>query len=453
MRMHRSYGPRRTAGITGSVLLTVLLLLPVMSTAAPQSGGQITLEQAVDLALQNNPQVAAARQQVRGAQGAVVGASGRLLPTLSFSGSWNFAEKVQTIANPFASLGGPPTLTIDFTQDYQGSVALNYPLWTWGANSASYHEANAGLDAARQNAESAEAQVSLQVTQAFYGVILASRGVEVSRDALTQAERQEEIAAQRVAQGAASEFEHLRAQVQAANLRPAVARAEAGLRQARIGLNLLLGRAPDTPMEVVGELAYEPVDLDVEALKNEAVANRPEVQSARLGTQRAELAVKMARASRLPTLLVNGTFGFRADNAALSSGYNDNYAGNLIVSIPLFDGFAARSRTQQADAGRAQSRILLEQTQRSVRAEVESAWYDLKAAEESYLAQQDNVRQAQRAIEIAQVSFENGMITGVELMDSQLALTVARQNQDQALYDYQVALARIERAVGRPLQP
>jgi outer membrane protein len=61
------------------------------------------------------------------------------------------------------------------------------------------------------------------------------------------------------------------------------------------------------------------------------------------------------------------------------------------------------------------------------------------------------VAQAERALEIAQVSFENEMMTSVELMDSQLALTMARQNHYQSLYDYRIALARIERAIGRPV--
>jgi outer membrane protein TolC len=347
--------------------------------------------------------------------------------------------------------GAPTEFELDFTKDYQGSVNLALPVWAWGANRAGYQDARTTADIARSSIEGNRQEVALQVTQAFYGVLLAEQGLQVARDALAQAERQAELAAQRVAQGAASEFDLLRARVQVANLRPGVSRAEAMLRQARIGLNLLLGLSPEEPVELTGELSYAPVQFDLDNLKREAVAGRAELHSARLATQRAGLAISMARATRLPTLAISGTYSFRSDNVGLSRGFDDSYMANLVLYVPLFDGFAARSRTAQARAGQQQARIMLDQTRRAIEAEVEQAFHDLRAAEQSHLAQIDNVAQAERALEIAQVSYENEMMTSVELMDSQLALTMARQNHFQSLYDYQVALARIEKAVGRPI--
>ncbi|MCK4351258.1 MAG: TolC family protein, partial [Candidatus Krumholzibacteria bacterium] len=284
-----------------------------------------------------------------------------------------------------------------------------------------------------------------------YGVLLAEEGLKVAKDALAQAERQEAIAAQRLAHGAASQFDHLRAQVQVANLRPAVVRAEAMVRQVRIGLNLLLGLPADEQIRLEGELRYTPVKLMLEDLKRDALSNRADLRSARLGLQRADLAVSMARASRLPAVMLSGIYSFRADNAILNERYNDNYMANLIVAVPIFDAFAAKSRTSMARAGREQARIMVDQLQQVIEAEVEQSYQDLLAAEQSYLAQIDNVAVAERALEIAQVSFENEMMTSVELMDSQLALTMARQNHSQSLFDYLVALARIEKAVGQTI--
>lgn len=104
-----------------------------------------------------------------------------------------------------------------------------------------------------------------------------------------------------------------------------------------------------------------------------------------------------------------------------------------------------------ARASREQARIMVGQLQDVIEAEVEQSFQDLIAAQQSYLAQIDNVAIAERALEIAQVSYENEMMTSVELMDIQLALTIARQNHFQSLFDYLVALARIEKAVGRPI--
>lgn len=436
------------------VLLAVGLLWvsPVLAQETSGSGARrLNLTDVLRLAREQNPTLLTAREQLKSAEAGVWSAAGRMLPSVRISTLWNFAEKVQVLENPFPFPGAPTEFELDFTKDYQGSVNLALPIWAWGANRAAYQDARTAVDVARSSNESSRQEVALQVTQTFYGVLLAEQGRQVARDALAQAERQAELAAQRVAQGAASEFDLLRARVQVANLRPGVSRAEAMLRQVRIGLNLLLGLSPEERLELTGELSYSPVQFDLEDLKREAVAGRAELHSARLATQRAGLAVSMARSTRLPTLAISGIYSFRSDNVGLSRGFDDSYVANLVLSIPLFDGFAARSRTAQARAGQQQARIMLDQTRRAIEAEVEQAFHDLRAAEQSHLAQIDNVAQAERALEIAQVSYENEMMTSVELMDSQLALTIARQNRYQSLYDYQVALARIEKAVGRPI--
>jgi len=149
--------------------------------------------------------------------------------------------------------------------------------------------------------------------------------------------------------------------------------------------------------------------------------------------------------------VVSGNYNYRSNNALLNEGFDDNYMANLVVAVPIFDAFAAKSRTSMARAGREQARIMVDQLQQVIEAEVEQSCQDLWAAEQSYLAQIDNVAVAERALEIAQVSFENEMMTSVELMDSQLALTMARQNHFQSLFDYLVALARIEKAVGQTI--
>jgi outer membrane protein len=438
--------------LLGATLLAAGLSLSAAGSTFAQPASRagartLTLEQAIALAGEQNPALLAARERRNGAEGAVWGAAGRMLPSVQFSGLWNFLEKIQVIPNPFA----PGTLKLDFTQDYQGGMNVGLPVFTWGALRAGWQDARIALAATSSEIEMTEDDIALQVTRAFYGVLLAERGLQVARDALAQAERQEGIAAERLAQGAVSEFDHLRAKVQVANLRPGVARAEAAVRGAHIGLNLVLGLHPDEEVRLTGDLEYRPVELDLVALKQEALEVRPEIRTARLTEQRADLAVSMAKASRLPSLSITGQYGFRADNVGLTQRFSDSYTANLVVAIPLFDGFSAKSRTAQAKAGRQQAMIILEQTRRGIEAEVEQAYRDLQAAEQSYLAQLDNVAQAERALEIAQVSFENEMMTSVELMDSQLALTMARQNHYQSLYDYRIALARIERATGRPV--
>ena len=437
-------------------LSMIILLTCTIHPVSAQSGDGsqihvLTLDGAIRKAEQQNPGLQTAREQINLAEASMLGARGNLLPTVEFNTLWNFSEKVQELENPFPFPGGPTILKFDFTQDFQGGVNIGMPIWTWGAVRNNYRDARASVDMANHGLEGNRLEVKMLVTQAFYGVLLAEEGLKVAGDALEQAERQEAIAAERLALGAVSQFDHLRAQVQVANLRPSVVRAESMVRRSRIGLNLLLGLRADEQIQLEGELRYTPVQLSLAELKQDAISTRAELRSARLGLQRADLAISMARAARLPSVVLSGSYSFRADNATLSKRFNDNYMANMILSFPLFDAYAAKSRTSMARAGREQARIMVGQLQDVIEAEVEESFQDLQAARQSYLAQIDNVAIAERALEIAQVSYENEMMTSVELMDSQLALTVARLNHFQSLFDYLVALARIEKATGQPI--
>ncbi len=446
---------RHRSGRMITLSLIILLTCTIHPVSAQSGDGSqlrvLTLDGAIRLAERQNPGLLTAREQINLAEASVLGAWGNLLPTVEFSTLWNFSEKVQELQNPFPFPGGPTTLKIDFTQDFQGGVNIGMPVWTWGAVRNNYRDARASVDMANHSLEGNRLEVRMQVTQAFYGVMLTEEGLKVARDALEQAERQEAIAAERLAQGAVSQFDYLRAQVQVANLRPSVVRAESMVRQSRIGLNLLLGLRADEEIRLEGELIYTPVQLSLDELKRDALSTRADLRSARLGLQRADLAISMARAARLPSVVLSGSYLFRADNAILSEKFNDNYMANMILAFPIFDAFAARSRTSMARASREQARIMVGRLQDVIEAEVEQSFQDLIAAQQSYLAQIDNVAIAERALEIAQVSYENEMMTSVELMDIQLALTIARQNHFQSLFDYLVALARIEKAVGRPI--
>jgi len=437
-------------------LSMIILLTCAIHRISAQSGDEnqlnvLTLDGAIRKAEQQNPGLLAAREQINLAEASMLGAWGKLLPTVEFNTLWNFSEKVQELENPFPVPGGPTTLKFDFTQDFQGGVNIGMPIWTWGAVRNNYRDARASVDMANLGLEGNRLEVKMLVTQAFYGVLLAEEGLKTARDALEQAERQETIAAERLAHGAVSQFDHLRAQVQVANLRPSVVRAQSMVRQSRIGLNLLLGLRANAEIRLEGELRYTPVQLSLDELKQEAISTRVELRSARLGVQRADLAISMARVAQLPSVLLSGSYYFRADNASLSERFNDNYMANIILTFPLFDAFATRSRTSMARANREQARIMVGQLHDVIEAEVEQSFQDLEAARQSYEAQIDNVAIAERALEIAQVSFENEMMTSVELMDIQLALTMARLNHFQSLFDYLVALARIEKATGRPI--
>jgi len=119
------------------------------------------------------------------------------------------------------------------------------------------------------------------------------------------------------------------------------------------------------------------------------------------------------------------------------------------VNIPLFDGFATKSRVSQAKSNINELDLVEKQIQEGIKLEISQAISDLELAKENIFSQEENVNQAKKALQIAKVQYAEGVITSLEEMDTQLALTIAQTNYLQALADYLVARARYNRAIGR----
>ena len=129
--------------------------------------------------------------------------------------------------------------------------------------------------------------------------------------------------------------------------------------------------------------------------------------------------------------------------------FSQSASAGVGLSLPIFDGRARAGRVQQAEADLLNQRYRLQQLEESVRLEVQQAHQNLQSAAERIQASRSNVRRAERALQIAQTRFENGLATQVELNDAELAVTQARTNYAQALYSHGVARAQLLRAQGR----
>jgi outer membrane protein TolC len=118
------------------------------------------------------------------------------------------------------------------------------------------------------------------------------------------------------------------------------------------------------------------------------------------------------------------------------------------VQLPIFDGFRARGRVEQARAALERSRYELQQARKSVRLEITQAWQDLQSLQREYEAQLATVALAEETYAIAETRFRNGISTQLELTDAETALDLARTSFAETLYRYNVAVANLERALG-----
>jgi outer membrane protein TolC len=449
---------------------------------------RLTLAEAIELATARSASLDIARAGESRADADLQRAKSLRLPQLSFAGSYD-----RTLASEFSSAFesiGPPCapLTVDPNQAladriaeieraaqcgglgaafnfselpfgqrniYRATLSFSQALYAGGRIDAQQTQAEAGRRVAELATTAAEAQVALQVTQAYFDAALADRLVAIAEAGERQAQAVFDQARLSVDAGRAPEFEMLRAQVARDNQRPIVIRRRADRDLAYLRLRQLL----ELP---ASETFVLDVNLDAETLPppapfadSLAAAQSGEtVLTDRIGGRQAqavvsirEAGVTMAQADRKPSINLLSSFGqvgYPTDGAFPgASDFRTNWTLGAAVSWPVFTGFRLRANELAARADLAEAQAQLEQTREAAQLEAASVTQDVASAIAVWEASASVIQQAQRAYEIAELRYREGISTQLELQDSRLALQQAQANRAQAARDVQVARARL----------
>ncbi len=413
----------------------------------------LTLEDAIELALRQNPNYLATQEREGQARGLLREAVSRFLPSLNFQGMNTLDEKLFVLEFPSFIPGEPPQrFSIDFTRDFQASLAFSFPLYAGGRLVAGYKQAGYNLKSTKEGIRLSEQETVFNVKKAFYGYLLAREFFAVSEEALKLAEEFHKNVKSLYGVGMSSKFDLLRSEVQVANLRPQLIRARNGRDVAELGLKMALGIDLGKPIAVVakGLLSSTPLDPDVDKWVEEALLKRPELRQIDQQRLMAGETLKIARGAVLPTLAVGGAFNSWADSLNFRKGAWQNYYSiNLSLSIPLFNGFESQARIGQTKAAIREIDWIRKGLSDLIAFEVRQAILNYQQSRESLLSQEKNVEQAQEAVRIAELNFGEGLATALDVLTAQVALSQARTNYTQGLYDCVMSEAQLEKALGR----
>ena len=304
------------------------------------------------------------------------------------------------------------------------------------------------------------ADTILAVRKTFYEILLAQAQVEVRQQSIKLLEQQLTDTQHRFDVGAVPRFNVLRAEVELANAKPPLIRAQNNLRLAKEALVKLLGldsptqgQSDFTPINFDGHLAYEPRNWRIDTALADAIKLRPELQLAKTQISILEEALNVAGAGNRPELSAFANYGWRNSMFADKLDQTrDGWTAGARLSWALFDGLQTRGKVTQARAQLEQSRIDSADIRRGVELEVRQAYSDYLQALELLEAQKKTVEQAEESLRLAEARFQAGTGVQLDVLSAQTALTDARSNEVQALYDYNVALATLERATGTTVQ-
>jgi len=439
---------------TAVLLFGLWIAIAGPAVLAAQEGPEtltLTLEEAIELALRQNPFFMATREKETQARSLVRESVSRFLPTLNAQGQDTLDEKLFVLEFPSFIPGEPPQrISIDFTKNYQMSLAFSLPLFAGGRLVAGYKQANYSLQASRETVRLSEQETIFNVKRSFYGYLLAREFSAAAQEALDLAEKFRVNVKNLYEVGMASRFDLLRSEVQVANLQPQAIKARNSVDVAELGLKTIVGLDLDTPIAVRGELAAPPLDTETGGAIEQALGQRPELRQIDYQRRMAGEMLKIARGSALPTLAVGGAYSFWADGLNFRKGAWQNfYAINLSLTVPLFNGFESRARIGQSKAMIRELEWTRKGLSDMIAFEVRQAVLNYTQARETLLSQEKNVEQAREAVRIAELNYAEGLATNLDVSTAQVALSQARTNYSQALYDCVISQAQLEKAVGR----
>lgn len=436
----------------GALIILSLIVLGVSAFAQEiKAPIVLTVDDAIALALRQNPFHLASQERIAQARAGVRQAVAGFLPSLNAAGTSTLDEKLFVLEFPSFIPGEPPMrMSIDFTKDYQMGFSFGLPLYAGGRLTAGYRMANFGLKASQESVRLSEQETVLEAKRAFYGYLLAKEFSAVADEGLRLAEDFMKNVKNLYEVGMASKFDLLRSEVQAANLKPQAIRARNSVEVAALGLKTVCGIELDTPVEVKGELAAPPLDAEARDVVAEALAQRPELRQLDYQRSMAGESLKIARGSVLPTLAIGGQYNVWGDALKFRKGtWQNYYTVSLSLTLPIFDGFESRARIGQSKAALRELDWTRKGLSEAIAFEVRRAVLSLNQARETLLSQERNVEQAREAVRIAELNYAEGLATNLDVSTAQVALSQARTNYSQALYDCVISQAQLEKAVGR----
>jgi len=432
-------------------LLVVLTLSVAFTGFAAET---LTLEQAIDKALKNNPGLKAADAQIEAADAGVLRTTSGFLPRVTAS------EIFSRTDSPMMALGTKLNQEIvspvDFNptvmnnpgaiSNYNTRLAIVQPIFNGGKEYVGRKQATLAKDASLQDRERARQETIYNVVKAYYGVLLAKEYHKVASQSLETSEANVKLAQARYKAGAVLQSDLLRAKVQLAEVKEMVTRSRNGVNLATAALNFAMGAPQGTESDVSGGLSTQQVTGEMTSLLGEAMTKRPDLLSMGLNRKNAEASVTMARTEYLPSLNLMGQLDWNSDRVAGDEA--KSWAVMAVLQWNLFDGLVTRSKVKEALAASSRMKSLEEQTRSAVQLQVRQAYYNLTASLDRIAASASSVQEAEEGLRIVQKRYETGMTTFVDVLGAESSLIRTRTNALQAVYDNNIAQAELKLAVG-----
>jgi outer membrane protein TolC len=455
--------------------LLIIYLSVLIITGLVNAQSQIlTLDDAINLALENNPDIKVSLMNSQKSRAAVREAFGYAMPSLDASADFaHFLKKPKMPFPDFTALLTNATYSILFDENviprdenkflpvqtqlqsfaqsnnYEASLTLTQILFS----SAVFRGIGASriyYDLSVAELRNTISKTKLNVERAFYGALLTKELLTIAKASFDNAQENFRNVSALFEQGFVSDFDRMQAEIRVENIRPTLLQMENMQVTTLNDLKLVMGIDQAVDIDVKGEFVYVPEDLpEEEDIIDFALTNNFSLQSLKLKRDVDEAFIDLDLAEYWPTLAAFGNYTY----AGSSDQWNfQNYSAatvGLNFSINLWQGNRTKNRVEQSTITYKQTGEQFEQLKKYVVSQVKAKYLELKRVQSLVEAQERNVTLAERSYEISTLRYKEGTGNQLEVQNSDVALRQARVNRIQSIYSYIITKLELEQIMGK----
>lgn len=428
--------------------LTVLILLGTTPSLTAQQRDTLSLQAAVQQAVENNYSIQVARTNEQISDNSLNIGNAGLLPSVSLSSSGSLQR--QDTRQEFEQPLGEQTINGAQSSNLDASVNLQYTLFDGLGNTYNYRQLKTEKNLTEAQARQTIEQTLLRVVQQYYQVARLRAEAEIAKEAVTLSQQRLSRVETGVQFGNKSRVDLTNAQVDLDTDSTTLIEAKTQYRNARRTLNVLLGQAPNTPVTVEEQVSFQQ-DLERQALLEQAQERNSSLQAADYEVKNARLQKKIANASYFPE--VNLTSSYTYSQSASDAGFlneqrSSGIRSGLELNMPLFSGFQNDIRAENAELRLQNQKNRKAETKLNVRRDLTNAYATYEQNLRALRLEKRSVDNARLNLRRTRESYQVGQATATQLREAQVNFTRAKTRLTNARYDAKLAEVELYQLAG-----
>ena len=395
---------------------------------------KLTLEEAIAIALRENREVLFRQEDLKKAKEKLKEAKAEIFPKLSLESFWTdildyYEKNVNSFSNQFS---------------------LKQPIYTGGKISGNIQMSKYGIEINQAMLEKTILETVFNVKKAFFTFLLAKEYAKLNELILNNTKNHLKAVTERYQNGLAPESEII-------NLKQALAGVEHvfntslnQIEEVKTILKNILYLDKDVDIELEGDFVYQPVEVAFDEVYLQALRERPELRIYETEEKMNRLQKEIAKSGLLPNIYASWEYYVNHSNnpATLSKGWEDHQTLGVVLTWPIFDGFATQAKIRQAELDLKETQLLKEKAIKDIALELKNAYLELNNAISKLKAKDAEISFYEDNLRTFYDKYKNGIASELDLEDAKLSFEISQFNRKEAIYDYLMARAKLERAIG-----